>query len=140
MISRWLKFNAAGLLGVGVQLAALHGLTTFAGWNYLAATALAVEITILHNFLWHERYTWRIRTKVAPRSALRRLLHFNLANGAVSLVGNLALMRLLVGRFGFPILAANLIAIAICSTVNFILAEFFIFAVKPKPHDGGLFV
>src|ERR1700748_3214957 len=103
MISRWLKFNAAGMLGVGLQLALLHGLTRFAHVNYLAATALAVEATLLHNFLWHERYTWRIRTALKPRASLRRYLHFNLTNGAVSLAGNLLLMKLLAGQAGVPL-------------------------------------
>ncbi len=35
MITRWLKFNAAGILGVGVQLALLHALTRFAQLDYL---------------------------------------------------------------------------------------------------------
>ena len=140
MMARWLKFNVAGILGVGVQMMALYLLTHFAGLNYLFATALAVEAAILHNFLWHERYTWRIRTRVDSRSAVRRLLHFNLSNGAVSLLGNLLLMKLLVGWFGMPVIAANLCAIATCSTANFFVAEFFVFAPRPKPDDGGLFV
>ena len=72
--------------------------------------------------------------------ALRRLLHFNLTNGAVSLIGNLSLMKLLVGWFGLPLLAANLCAIAACSTVNFVIAECFVFAAKPQMNDGGLFI
>ena len=57
---RWLKFNFVGALGIGVQLAALATLTTL-GLRYLAATALAVETAVVHNFLWHERMTWRDR-------------------------------------------------------------------------------
>ena len=139
MMARWLKFNAAGILGVGVQLALLH-LMTRCGLNYLAATAFAVEAAILHNFVWHEKYTWRIRTRQCPRSALRRFIHFNLSNGALSLVGNLLLMKLLVDWAGLPVVAANLIAIVACSTLNFVVAEFFVFAAKPEANDGGLFV
>ena len=140
MMVRWLKFNAAGILGVGVQLGILRALTHFAGWNYLWATACAVEAAILHNFIWHERYTWRLRTRRGPGSALRRLLYFNLSNGAVSLLGNLLLMKLLVDWLGLPIIAANLCAIAACSIANFAIAEFFVFAAKPERDDGGLFV
>src|SRR5436190_21825889 len=32
-----------------------------AGLPYLLATALAVEGAILHNFVWHERWTWADR-------------------------------------------------------------------------------
>jgi dolichol-phosphate mannosyltransferase len=140
MMARWLKFNAAGFLGVGLQLGILHGLTRFAGLNYMLATLVAVEAAILHNFLWHERYTWRVRTRLDPRSSLRRLAYFNSSNGAVSLIGNVLLMRVLAGWFGMPVLAANLCAIAACSTINFVIAEWFVFAAKPQTNDGGLFI
>ncbi len=140
MIARWLKFNAAGILGVGVQLVSLHVFTHFARLNYLLATAIAVEATLIHNFIWHARYTWRMRTAHDPRASLRRFLHFNLINGLVSLAGNLLLMKFLVEQASLPLVAANLIAIAACSTVNFAIAEFFVFADKREPDDGGLFV
>jgi dolichol-phosphate mannosyltransferase len=140
MMARWLKFNAAGIFGVFVQLGLLHLLTRFAGMHYMVATLLAVEATILHNFLWHEKYTWRIRTRLDPRSSLRRLAFFNLTNGAASLIGNLVLMKVLVGSFGLPVTAANLCAIGACSTLNFVIAECFVFAAKPQVNDGGLFI
>jgi putative flippase GtrA len=140
MMLRWLKFNMAGILGVFVQLGLLNLLTHFAGLHYMFATLVAVEATILHNFLWHEKYTWRIRTRLDPRSSLRRLAYFNLSNGAVSLIGNLLLMKVLVGWCGMPVTAANLCAIGGCSTLNFVIAECFVFAAKPQVNDGGLFI
>ena len=55
---RWLKFNLVGGIGIVVQLLALFVLKTAFGLNYLIATALAVEGAVIHNFLWHERFTW----------------------------------------------------------------------------------
>jgi putative flippase GtrA len=140
MMARWLKFNAAGILGVAVQVGTLHLLTRLLSVNYLGATAIAVECAIIHNFIWHERYTWRARTKSAAYSVFKRFAYFNLSNGAVSLLGNLFLMKLLVGMLGIPLIAANLCAIAACSTINFLLAEYFVFAAKSEANDGGLFV
>jgi putative flippase GtrA len=60
LFTRWAAFNAVGLAGVAVQLACL-ALLVHAGSHYLAATALAVEAAVLHNFLWHQRWTWRDR-------------------------------------------------------------------------------
>ena len=74
LIARWLKFNAVGLMGVGVQLAMLVVLASGLRIDYLPATALAVETAILHNFLWHERYTWADRTQIAAGGWLRRLV------------------------------------------------------------------
>jgi putative flippase GtrA len=57
MFRRWFKFNSVGAIGVGVQLAVLTLLAGQLGVNYLVATALAVETAVLHNFVWHEKWT-----------------------------------------------------------------------------------
>ena len=56
-----------------------------------------------------------------------RLLRFHAGNGAVSILGNLALMRLFVGTLHVPYLAANIVTIAICSLLNFAASEWFVF-------------
>ena len=68
---RWWKFNAVGAMGIVVQLAVLSVLKSGLGMNYLAATALAVEATVVHNFFWHERYTWADRASSARLARLR---------------------------------------------------------------------
>jgi putative flippase GtrA len=124
---RWLKFNAVGALGFLVQLAALGALVSGLRLNYLLATALAVEIAVLHNFVWHERYTWRDRTRRAVGGRLGRLLRFNLTTGGLSIGGNLLVMRLLVGRWHLNYLLANVITIAVCSLANFAASHWFVF-------------
>jgi hypothetical protein len=57
----------------------------------------------------------------------RRLAHFHLTNGAISLTGNLVLMRLLAGILGMDALAANIVAILICSLLNFGASEWLVF-------------
>jgi len=61
---RWLKFNMVGGMGIGVQMLVLMALKTGLGLDYLVATLLAVEGAIVHNFLWHERFTWRRQTPI----------------------------------------------------------------------------
>ena len=123
---RWLKFNFVGALGFAVQLGALK-LLLVAHLNYLAATSLAVEIAVLHNFVWHERFTWKDRPG-GGRQRLFRLLRFHLGNGAFSILANLALMWLLVGRIHMKqIVLANAIAVAICSILNFAIGEWYVF-------------
>jgi putative flippase GtrA len=126
---RWLKFNAVGGLGIGVQLAVLLTLKSGFHLNYLLATALAVEAALIHNFLWHERYTWADRVQPSWKGSLPRLLRFNLTTGAVSIGGNLALMKLIVSMGPVNYLAANGIAIAVCSLANFLVSEGWVFAV-----------
>ncbi len=126
-ILRWIKFNAVGGIGIVVQLAALAILRSWLKLDYLLATGLAVEIAVIHNFFWHERFTWADRPAARPVQSLVRLVKFNAGNGAVSIAGNLVLMRLLVGEVKFNYVASNIVAIALCSVVNFLLGDRFVF-------------
>jgi putative flippase GtrA len=120
---RWLKFNLVGGIGIGVQLLVLAMLRTGLHFNYLIATALAVETAVIHNFLWHERFTWADRAG----DGFTRFLKFNLTTGLFSIAGNLALMKLLVGVGHMNYLLANGITITACSAVNFLVSDGLVF-------------
>jgi putative flippase GtrA len=124
---RWLKFNAVGAVGVAVQLALLCILKGCLHLNYLLATALAVELAVIHNFFWHQRYTWADRVRPSWSESSPRFVRFNLSNGGVSILGNLALMAILVGRLQMNYLTANAIAITLCSIANFLFSERWVF-------------
>ncbi|MBZ5599493.1 MAG: GtrA family protein [Acidobacteriia bacterium] len=127
---RWLKFNFVGGIGIGVQLVVLTALKSGLHFDYLVATGLAVEAAVIHNFLWHERFTWADR---AAEASLVRFLRFNLTTGAFSILGNLAMMKLLVGMGKLNYVVANVITIAACSVVNFVVSDSFVFVAK-TPH------
>jgi putative flippase GtrA len=139
---RLCKFNFVGAIGIGVQFGVLFLLKGLCHVNYLAATAIAVEAAVAHNFIWHERFTWVDRTKLnataegrdhpSLRRSLPRLWRFHLANGAVSILGNLALMRMMAGQLKLNYLAANAIAIAVCSLANFLVSELWVFEQEQK--------
>jgi putative flippase GtrA len=124
---RWLKFNAVGALGIGVQLAILLALKSGLHFNYLPATALAVEAAVLHTFLWHERYTWADRVQPSWRKSWPRLWRFNLTTGGISIVGNLVLLRIFTVCFNLNYMLADAIAIAACSLVNFYMSDLAVF-------------
>ena len=137
---RWLKFSFVGGIGIGVQLAVLTALKSGLHFNYLLATALAVETAVIHNFIWHERFTWKDRVKT--NLPFVRFLKFNLTNGLLSILGNLGLMRILAGFFHLNYIAANLIGITVCSLANFLVSDRFVFqtmAYKSKPTPVGPF-
>lgn len=121
---RWVKFSAVGAGGIFVQVALLALLLRMTGLHYLFATALAVEASVLHNFVWHRRWTWKDR----PQSRVSlMLLRFNLTSGAMSLAGNLVLMFVFVSQMKLNAFIANLITIAVCSLINFTLSDRFVF-------------
>jgi putative flippase GtrA len=128
---RWMKFNLVGVAGVLLQLGLLETWMHFSLGNYLLGTAAAVEATLLHNFGWHCIYTWRDRRARDSRTVLARALRFQVSNGAVSFLGNLTIMKVLIVLFGVPVLIANAAAILVCSTINFFLGDRFVFA---NPH------
>ena len=132
---RWWRFNVVGAMGVAVQLAALALFSRLAAGHYLLATAAAIEIALLHNFVWHLRFTWRDRRDDA--AMLSQLMRFHLSNGLVSMLGNLVLMRILVHEARVPLLVANGIAILCCSVVNFCLGDGWAFAARARGGPEG---
>jgi putative flippase GtrA len=158
---RWCKFNLVGAVGICVQFGVLFFLKSELHFPYLAATALAVEAAVVHNFFWHERFTWADRIKcdrmrpswgghpaaataqnlpsalfAALERRARQKLHsprfgrfvrFNLTTGLISIAGNLGMMRVMVGRGHMNYLFANAVAIAVCSLVNFVVSDGWVF-------------
>ena len=116
-------------MGIAVQLACLAFFKDVLHLHYLVATALAVEIAVLHNFVWHQRVTWKDRPGGSPREAAFRLTRFHLGNGLISLVGNVLLMRLLVGGLHLHYLIAN--AHRYCACAHLLIS---------RPANGLCFV
>lgn len=121
---RWLKFNAVGAGGIVVQLLALAVFKSGLRMDYLLATALAVEAAVIHNYFWHERFTWADR---ASGSSWLRFAKFNLSTGLFSILGNVLVMRMLVGGAHLNYFIANILTIATCSIVNFLVSDRFVF-------------
>ena len=77
-----------------------------------------MEAAVVHNFVWHEQFTWSDRVQTSWRRSLPRFARFNLTTGAVSILGNLALMKVMVGYGGMNYLLANALAIALSAALN----------------------
>jgi putative flippase GtrA len=137
VFTRWVAFSLVGIMGVVVQMSVLVVLTSFVKLGYLTATGLAVEAALLHNFVWHERWTWADRTGHFCSTIAQRLLWFHITNGALSLANNLLLTWFFVERLGFHYLLANGFAIVTCSIANFIAGNCFVFRSTPTPLEKG---
>jgi archaetidylinositol phosphate synthase len=124
MLRRWWRFNAVGLGGFALQLGALWVLARVGGIHYVLAMAVAVEIAVLHNFVWHEMWTWR---GLGAEGRWRRLLRFHAANGFVSIGSNVLFTLLLMQWMGLPLLIANAAAVVVTALLNFALAESWVF-------------
>ena len=110
------RFLLVGGSGVVVNSCALVALHQWAGVPLLVASPLAVELSIIHNFVWNDRWTFRNRARSRPQ--LARFARFNL----VSLIGLLittSITVLLVEITGLQYLLSNLCGVALATLYNF---------------------
>jgi len=119
------RFVTVGAIGFVLQLGALALLTQVVRWPYEPATALAVALAVLHNFWWHERWTWRDRT--ATGGLAGRIARYYVTTGATSIAGNLAMTAIGVELFGWSPIVANVVAVAGSSLANFIISDRWVF-------------
>ncbi len=132
-VRRFGKYNVVGLMGLCVKFSVLAFLVEAAHAGYMLGAALAVEAVMLHNFAWHLRWTWRDRSQgLTAGEVFSRLVRFQCGNGAIALIANLVIMRILVAGLGMHYFAANLIATALAGLANFMLSEFVVFAVPAR--------
>jgi dolichol-phosphate mannosyltransferase len=129
---RFLKFALVGGIGIAVQLGVMAEMRVLKV-NCLGATGLAVEAAVVHNFLWPQRFTWADRAMPAGKEirkaqVIARLLRFQLTNGAISLAGDLLLMRVLVGFAGISLWLASLLSITLCAWGNFLASDQWVFS------------
>ncbi|MBS1858704.1 MAG: GtrA family protein [Acidobacteria bacterium] len=124
---RWIKFNFVGAIGFGVQMGAFAVLYGILGIGKLWATGLAVETAVLHNFVWHEKFTWRHLPRGGARGVLGRMLRFHAGNGLISIGGNVLLVKLFADLLHINPYFGNVLAIALCALANFAVSEWYVF-------------
>lgn len=129
-------FAMVGAMGFVVQLTVVALLTTLALWPYWTATIAAVEVAILHNFWWHEQWTWRERSTDAGVAA--RLLRFHVGAGCISIAGNLLITTLGVEFLHVGAITANIAAVALTSLANFWVADRWVFHASESARPEGL--
>jgi putative flippase GtrA len=112
---RVLKFGCVGVTGVIINTSMLYVLSGWAGLPLVAASALAVELAAISNYLLNDTWTFATRSP-----SLRGFAKFNTA-ALAGLVLNVLIVWLLT-RLGLYFLVADLIGIAAAFTVNYAFA------------------
>jgi putative flippase GtrA len=113
MYGRLGKFLLVGGSGVAVNTAVLFLLHQLGGLPVIVASALAVEVAIVNNYLINDRWTFGHK-----RPALRRFVQFNVVSLGGLLLTTTAVW-VLTASFGVYYLAANLAGIALATAWNF---------------------
>lgn len=133
---RFGKFNLVGLLGAALEVSLLWMFTQCFRVPLVAATLAAVKLWCYTTLVaWHERFTWRDRRFQTVQRGVIALLLLHAGNGCISLAGNTLLMYVIAVRLGVPVLPSAGSAIAICSVLNFVLADRWVFSTRPMKRN-----
>ena len=113
---RFQKFLLVGAIGLAVNQSALFGLVALAGLSIIAASPIAILLSMAVTFTLNERWTWHDRGH-------GRVLHRALLYGSINSGGLLLNWFTLVSldRMGLNYLVANLVGAAIAAVWNFTL-------------------
>jgi dolichol-phosphate mannosyltransferase len=126
-MEEFLKFAMVGGSGVIVNMGGFFLLTRWVGLRIEIASPIAIEISILSNFLLNNVWTFRKRnTNVGLPS---RILRYHLVTGLAGLV-NYGILLILARLFGVNDLIANLIGILVGTFINFFLNSLWTWRIK----------
>jgi dolichol-phosphate mannosyltransferase len=115
---RLARFGFVGVSGIFVNMGLLYALTEFAGLYYLASAAIAIEVSIVNNFIWNDVWTFGATDNLRFEQRAPRFLSFQ----AVSMGGllvNVAILFFLSDVAGVYYLVANLAGIFVAFTWNY---------------------
>lgn len=117
----WVKivrFGLVGFSGIFVNMGLLYALTEIAGIYYLVSAAIAIELSIVNNFIWNDVWTFKSAGDLRFERKVQRFASFQ----AVSVGGlaiNMVVLYLLADIAGVYYLVANLAGILIAFAWNY---------------------
>jgi putative flippase GtrA len=114
-------------IGTGVNTLCLY---LFKGILYIPiipASLLAIEIAIIHNFIWLRFWAWSDRGEAKRPPFLKQLLLYNVATGIVDLTVNVSILWLLYKFFGIHYLLANIAGMLMGPFIKFWLNDKIVF-------------
>ncbi len=119
-VRQFIKFCVVGGSGVLVDMAVLHGLACWCGWNVSLSKLCAAAVAMLNNFLWNELWTFRTaaREHREPAGVFGRLWRFYAICGlgiGLAVLG----LRFFHAGLGFNLYAANFLAILLVTLWNY---------------------
>ncbi|HEY3295553.1 MAG TPA: GtrA family protein [bacterium] len=128
LLFRGTRFMIVAWIGMAVNTALLFLFKGVMGIPLIPASLLAIEIAILHNFIWLRYWAWSDRKTDNQRPPFwKQLIVYNLATGAVDLMANVTILWVLATLFGVHYLVANIIGMILGPFIKFWVNDKLIF-------------
>ena len=122
------RFAVVGLSGVVVNQGLLMLLHGTLGAPLLLSSLVAIETSILTNFLLNHTWTWRV--PLGEPGLLRRAVQYHAAAVMAAFAGNVIVLMSAVELFGVDYRIANLVGIAVGTAINFTANELWVFRTR----------
>jgi len=124
---RIIKFLIVGTSGLIVNIGSLYILKEFCKLHYLLAGFIAIELSIINNFLLNSFWTWKDRMVASLKIFLFRLIKFNISTGLTTLFINLFVLWVLTEFLHIYYLFSQLIGIILGTIINYLIYHYWVF-------------
>jgi dolichol-phosphate mannosyltransferase len=126
-VGRFIRFGIVGGIGVIVNMGFYTIFHNIFGIFDMIAVNIAIEISILSNFVLNERWTFGDRAVKGWKKYLKRMISFNIGNGVVTYLVQPATLFVLTRYFGMWDKLALLIGIVLAALANYSISTKLIF-------------
>jgi dolichol-phosphate mannosyltransferase len=131
---RFFKFGLVGASGIIVNMGLLWIFRELLHLPFFISGFLAIELSIVTNFVLNDIWTWRDRRN---RSFVSRLIRYNAAAAFTAFGFNYLVLLVAVYAFGINYIPANLFGIIVASLLNFFINHNWTYSAGQKKESGG---
>lgn len=132
LLKRILSFQFIGWIGTAVNLAVLWLCYDVLDWPLLVSGALAIEVAIIHNFVWYYFWTWNDRVVYTLRDFLTLFVRYNIFTAAIDFFIRLGILWVLTEYFGIHYIISDIAGMFIAPLLKYITNDAYIFNTEPK--------
>ena len=130
-VLRGTKFLLVAWMGMVVNSGYLYVFKGVLGVRLIPASMMAIEIAIIHNFIWFRHWAWKDRKSENRQPFFKQLLMYNVATGIVDLSANVTILWVLSTLFHVHYMLANILGMLAGPFIKFWLNDKVIFREKP---------
>jgi dolichol-phosphate mannosyltransferase len=121
-IHRVVKFALVGTWGFVVNMFFLWFLTEKVGVYYLFSSIVAIEMSLVNNYVLNDLWTWHDRGKEGKKEYFKRMLQYHVTASA-AMLANISILWILTELCGIYYLASNIFGILCGAALNFFVND-----------------